>query len=236
MAIRLKLALKNPKLRLAHKALIFAVTVWLLRAGEFGFWPIALFIVAAITLYATPLFQTLELAAPLLVLLTTTLLGLRILETPAEFWFGAAYFTGLFYLILGIKELAFVRRDELRRLLALGLTYPIFLMFFYYQGGGFFYRMIFLYVALVLLTKSVLKERFFSWLTAFLALEISWVVLFLPIGFLGQAGLVSVFYFTLLDIVYHALERALTKRKVMIHATLLVLLSLLIFLFARWGI
>src|SRR3989344_9054056 len=105
METRLKSVFQNPELRLLNKALIFMALLWVLRAGDFGFWPILLFLGGASFLYIVPMFRTLETAPVFLILLINSLFILRTLSSPWYFWMAAAYCTGLFYLLIGVKEL-----------------------------------------------------------------------------------------------------------------------------------
>ena len=236
METRLKSVLWNPKLRLAHKALAFAVFLWLLRAGDFKFWPTLAFLTIAAALYLTPLFRTLETGSAFLILLVITWLTLKTFGDPFYFSIAAIYFTALFYLILGTKDLAFVKRDDWQRILALGLSYPAYLLFFYYLDASMLIKIAALFMAVLIITKSVLKHRLASWLISLLAVEIAWVTLFLPVGFISQASLASLFYFGMLDITYHIRENRLTKKIVMAHVTILILLIISVFASSRWGI
>lgn len=227
---------QNPKLRLLHKAVAFAFFLWVLRSGDFSFWSVSIFFVATIFLYATPLFRAIEIAPFFSVFLFVAFLTLRAISHPYYFFLAAIYFTGIFYLIIGMKELTFVDREDWQRVLALAIAYPAYLLFFYYYDSGLMIKFFSLFLGLFTLSKAVLRQSLPSWLVSFLALEITWATLFLPIGFLSQAGVVAISYFSLLDTTYHFLEGRLTKKIIMIHVTLLSVLTLLVAAFSSWGV
>ncbi len=89
---------------------------------------------------------------------------------------------------------------------------------------------------LLVLTKGVFLRRMQSWLVSALSLEVTWALLFLPVGFISQAGIAALFYFLIMDLVYHHLEARVTKKIVLMHVTMLVLLTLFVFALSRWGI
>lgn len=236
MEIKLKSVFQSHKLRLAVKALLFAVILAALKSGSLGFWPIVLFFVGSIVIYSAPFFRTLDLITPLLVLCVDALLFMFTLGNNHYSWIFVAYFAALFYIILGIKELAFVGRDNWQRVLALGLVYPMLLMLFYYSQSMSALWLVGVFVVLLALTRGIIGHRLPSWLISLISLELAWASSLLPVGFISQAGIASLSYFILIDISRYYVENRLNKRVLLMHVTLFVLLVLIIFGFSRWGI
>ncbi len=233
METKLKLVFQNPKLRLAVKTLVFAFLLGTLSSGRLGFFPILFFGICAGFLYAIPFFRTFELGGPFILLLAEVIMTVQTFSSGIV---PMLYFAVLFYLILGIKDLALVDRESWQRVLVLLLSYPLFIMFFYYPGTSEFLRLFGIFIGFVILMKQVIVHRAARWLVSFLGLQIAWAISLLPIGFLSQSGLAALSWILLADIAYYHQEHKLTKRTVLIHGTLLTTLTLLVFVFSRWGV
>ena len=236
MEIKLKSVLRNPKSKLAFKALIFAGLLSLVAIGNFSWLVVVFLIVGSPILYSRPLFRTVDLIWPLLALITLALLSLWVLIGSAYWLFAVTYFAILFYLILGIKDLAFISRVGWNQVLVLGLAYPAILLFFYYNQEFFWWKSLALFLAMLILLRYLIGRRVVAWLMAFMALEIVWAVGLLPIGFLSSANLAITFYFVLADLAFHQyIVGNLQKQRILTDITIAAILVMLVFAFSRWS-
>jgi hypothetical protein len=236
MATKLKSVLRNPKSKLAFKALIFAGLLSLVAIGNFSWLTAFFLIIGSLTLYSRPLFRTVDLIWPLLALMVLALLSLWVLSGSAYWFFAVAYFAVLFYLILGIKDLAFISRVGWNQVLVLGLAYPAILLFFYYNQEFFWWKSVALFLAMLILFRYLIGRRIVAWLLAFMALELVWAIGLLPIGFLSRANLAITFYFVLADVAFHQyVVGHLSKRRILIDITVSAILILAVFAFSRWS-
>ncbi len=237
MAIKLKSVLRNPKLRLALKALVFAGFFQLIKLGDFGFWPVLLFTAATIFFYSVPLFRTLELMSVLLVFFADALLISWTFLASSYFSLLTLYFAAVFYLILGVKDLAFTNREVWYRILNVALAYPAFILFFYNSQSALLPKTVLIFLATLILVKSVINKKIAVWLITFLTLEILWAISLLPIGFINSANLALLVYFALIDLAYHYyVSKNLSHRKILTNSTVFLIVVLLILGFSRWSL
>ena len=236
MATKLKLVLQNPKLRLAFKALAFAGLIILLRFQNFNLVSIALFAAGAIFLYIKPLFRTFELLLPFAVLAVVALLITNLIAWGVYFWIAVIYFTALFFILLGIKDLVVVRREFWRRFLNLALIYPVFLLFFFQNETSYGIKILLLFLALLILLKELLKKRLPTWVLALFLIEGVWAIALLPLGFISAANLAVLTYWTLTEFAINYQTGLLTRHRVLTHATIFVVLLVLIFAFSKWSL
>jgi hypothetical protein len=249
MAIKLKSVLRIPRqqLLLAVRAALFAASLWLLADRAFSPFQLGAFIIIGAVLYFTPVFQTL--------LIFPSFLALMILSPIAMSVFGpqvtypsllAAFFGALFYIILGIKQVVFIRRARLHHVLHLALMYCMSILFFAAPSGDWFITRS---LAFALLSYLLVREFFIirngergasvklsSALIAFLLVESLWAFSLLPIGFINAAGALLVFIFALEEIVTLSMRGALTRRACMSELTTCIVLMIAIFSFSTWTV
>lgn len=236
MATKLRLVLQNPKLQLAFKALIFGTSLILVEANGFRALPIAIFSLVTFLLYTRPLFRTLDFLLPFLILLPTSLLVSEFTARSGYFPFAVIYFSTLFILLLGTKDLIFIRREIWQKFLNLALIYPVFLIFFFHNQSGYSIKFFLVFLAVFFLLKYLLKNRLMVWLLSFVTLEGIWAIGLLPIGFISASNLTLLFYFILTDLVLAYNENKLSRKKILIRVTVFITLFILIFAFSRWSL
>jgi hypothetical protein len=146
------------------------------------------------------------------------------------------YFSLLFYLILGVKDLVFIKREEWHRVLNLGLIYPIFILFFFHNQDFFVAKSLMVFLAAIFLLKDLLKNKLAHWLAAFLVLEAAWAISLLPIGYINSANLAALVYFILTDLILRHLAGTLTKRRILIDVSIFAILLVLILALSRWAL
>ena len=233
METRLKLVFQSQKLKLASRAAIFAALLALVKISGFNVLPTFLFLAGSVFLYASPLFKTVELIKPLLVLIAVSLLSVWAIPGNLLILL-AGYCALLFYLLMGVKDLVFIQRAIWYRVLNAALAYQIFLLFFYYGQSNYLLRVIPLLIAFWLLLGDFLKKKPVYWLLVLILIEIVWAISLLPFGFLSGASLALAVYFVALDLTSRSLDNSLTKKIILIYATIFVSLMLVILGLSRW--
>lgn len=228
MEQKLRLVLKNPILRLTFKAFLFGLLL--------AFTHPIIFLIGAIFLYSRPLFRTLEFTMPLFVLLAAALASSRILEGTYYFYSAVIYFSLLFLVLMGIKDLVLVRRAGWEALFRLGVAYPIFLLFFYNSQSYFLTSLLVLFVVLLLFLRSILQKRIFYWTGAFLILESVWAISLLPIGFISSATLALLIFWITITLLADYLSGKRSKKAILFGITIFIILSIVIFAFSRWSL
>jgi hypothetical protein len=247
MAIKLKSVLKNQQLQLAFKALIFGGFLVLVKLGGLGVVPIIFFFLAAFLLYSRPLFNAFAFIVSFLILAVVSLIVLKIFPDEGSYFLLAVFFFSfLFYLFLGVKNLVFIDRAFWFNFFNLALFYAVFLIFFWADKSSFFaIKSLLLFLAALFLFRDSLsvsvsnysfpqKRTLASWLLAFIILELVWVISLLPLGFINSANLAIISVFLLGDLTVNYFKGVLTRRSILIDVTLFVVLFLIIFGTTRW--
>jgi len=235
METKLKLVFQSQKLRLAFRALIFAGLLAWVKLGGLSFPPVLIFLASSAFLYASPLFKTMEMIRPFLILLIVSLLSA--LSVPAWSLPSLAIYYGLlFYLLLGVKNLVFLQRIVWHRILNFSMAYPVFLLFFHHNQTDYLFRAVPLFIILLFLFSDFFQKRFLSWLLALILLEIVWAISLLPIGFFSAASLAFLSYFTVSDLFRRQSEKSLTKEAIINYATLFSVIFLFILGSSRWSL
>ena len=151
----------------------------------------------------------------------------------------AVIFAALFYLLLGVKNLAFVKRQKAWTLFYLTLIFLTLLTFFLEMQNNelFWLKLGGLFFALTVLFRSWLKGSvIWSWSATAISTEMVVVVNFLPIGFIQGATLCFVTVWVLGDLITHYRQKTLEKRILWHRLALFSLLSGVILLTSRWVI
>lgn len=235
METKLKLAFRSPQSALAFKTAIFAgFFVWA-KLGNFSLFPSILFFGVAWILYTRPLFRTFELIGTFLVLLAGAVAFGATFTDPIDFLFAVVYFSALFYILVGIKDLVIINREGWRVFLNFALAYPAFLMFYYYNQSHYWWKLPLIFIVLLFLSKDFLKKRIVFWLAAFLGTQVVWVADFLPIGFVSSANLSMLFYAMVVSYCDQYLRENLNKRCVLALFSVFLVLLVAIFAFSSWG-
>lgn len=246
MAIKLKFPFKIRKqsLLLAGKAAIFAAGLFWAGQARFGLFPVAIFIALAAIFYLRPIFQTFPFLISFLLLI---ILALALTATfPAGRYplYLALIFSWLFYLLLGIKNVALVHRSQWYYLLHLSLFYGLMVLFFVANhGSGFFLKTFLLFLVSGWLIKEFLASlgkihepasRALTWTLAFFIAEAGWALSLLPIGFLHAAGVIIALIFIVEQTAREYLSRELTGRTTRINFAVFISLLVVLFATAKW--
>jgi len=246
MVERLKLALRDPRLLLILKSLVFGGFLTLVKLGDFGFFSVLFFLAVVIVLYTKASVHSLKSQNlySFVVLLAVSLGAIYTIDRPAFLAVSILAFSALFYLILGIKELVFIHRQQYHFIKNILLLYTVFALFFLSDKSSYF---LIKYLAAFSAAFFIFREWFFwfdqnfpkryllaSLLLAFIVMEILWAIAILPIGFLSSANLMILTTYILIDSAFHHFHGTLTKKIVLRYLTVFVLGLLVILGTSRW--
>lgn len=229
MATVLRSVWKSPKSLLAFKGGLFGLSFlyspWL--AVPMGLW-----------LYFKPLFYH------SFTLLRLFCVFLIIVITTSVSWLSAVVFGFLFFVILGLKNLIFIRRRYWRLLLVFSLFYLVFLNFFLINQSSFFalkwLGTVFLLVLLMqdliraLITPVTANMIVAGWLSAFLLGQAVWIISWLPIGFLNSANLAVIMALLLVDLNVNYFWGTLRRGLIVKDLALFLVLFLIILGTSQW--
>lgn len=247
MSGKLNLVLRALPLRLLVKTAVFAGFLIGFRFSGVltGFFPILLFILAAAYFYFRSAIHSGQLIFSFLTLIFLSLififywpLNSWLLETVVILGLSAAFF-----LILGIKNLFFIKRPAFYFLLNNLFFFLIFLSFFRADFRFLTIKYILVFILSYFLTGEFFKffitghsrRRFlFSAVFSFIVVQALWSVSLLPIGFLNSAALLLPFVFILGDLSVHHLEGLLNRRVVLRNITILIASGIIISAASRW--
>jgi hypothetical protein len=255
MLKKLESALKSPKgslLVLALKAIIWGVLLTFVNRHWLF---IIAFLLVSFYFYLRKPFNASRLLASSLILIFTSLLimrtagGLPGLSLPSSSWLSiiiAFFFSLLYFLLLGIKNLVFIHRQSLYRLLN-GLLFSGILILFLgapKSGGYFALSYLLIGAASFLLLREYLafdfesamgKKNLLALVFSFLTLQFLWVVSLLPIGFLNAAAFSLLIILILVDLAVHNWLGALSRQLILRNASIFLILSIIIFALSKWS-
>ncbi len=202
------------------------------------------FVLAAFYFYLQPLLNATQFLASFLILLTVSFLSSLVI---GHWSFVISLFFGLlFFLLLGIKNLIFVRREPLYLLLNGLLFLTIFILFFWSDISRlFFVKYLALFSGLVLLLREFLlfsvpnlansqKRNLIICGTAFLILQLLWAISLLSVSFLNAASLALLVVLILQDFIGHHLSGTMSRQIVLRNITIFLILFLVIFAASKW--
>lgn len=235
------------------KATIFGLAV--LAVEMYGFpWIMSFgFVVLALILYFNPLANARRLFFTFLFLLIftfliTTKFAIDVPKTDMLFSAVAfaAFFGVLFYLLIGIKQLLFIRRAQAYYLLYLSILYQGFLLYFASEKTDALPAII-KSLLLILFLFHIIREFFRinnqeknRLLTAtvftltLVNLEVIWAISLLPIEFTSAASLATLFAFLSTEIIRRYFQEGLTAKFLRYSLLVFIFLSMIILVFSRW--
>lgn len=239
---KLRSVIRSPRFGLLLKTVAF----WLLFrwASEDGVLAATVFVVVSIFLYARPTLNALIYIPSFAVLLALTFLfptggAARVAEIS-----GLA-FAGLFYILLRLKDLLFIRRLWWHEALVAGLLY--FATLSYFIAGPsehFLLKHIGLGAVFFLLGYELFaahsardvrpRQGVAACAVTLFFLELVWAIALLPIGYAAASGIAAIAGFLLLYLSVVAATGHLKSATVAKHVTLAVLIALIIALLSSW--
>jgi len=247
MVAKLKSVLQNQLLPLALKPLIFAGLLFLIWWWNFNIFSIAIFLVGNFLLYIYPLMNSMVFFVSFIILIFLSLTSLFLVI--GNFWVVSIVIfacTILFFLIIGLKNLHLTKKNYWYYLLNLCLFYGIFLNYFIEINDYFLIKLFLVFVISLLLfreflkisTKQVSRENnILSLVLALLIGQLSWTVSWLPIGPIAGTNLLSIFVYSMENLITLRTEGKLKDKKVIAKNILVFCLLLIVIIFtSQWQI
>lgn len=240
MLKKLKSALKEPASLSTLKAAIFAVLLFLAASH----WLFAVILVlAALFFYFSG--QSGSFFYSFLILLASSLI-ISYWLLVISYWLAimsAAVFGVLFFILLAIKNLFFINRENYYHFLNNFLFFAVFLIFFQIDKARFFWLWyLVLFLAVFALFKELLIQRNYfpskinllAVCLAFIIIQYAWALSLLPIGFLNSLALMTIGALILKDLLANYLNGLLSRRIVLKNITLFMISSLIVFVASIW--
>lgn len=226
------------------KAVIFAI--FLLLAANHWWWAI-LFVLSAFYFYLKPRLNAGQFFSSFLVLLIASLFFINLPLITHYSLLISLFFGFLFFILLGIKNLIFLNRQNFYQFLNGLLFLSIFILFFDANKSEIFIvKYLMVGLAVFLLSKEILKfgprefiglEKSLNLIPAvftFLTLQVLWAIALLPIGFLNSASLALLVILVLQDFSLHHFSGTISRQITLRNITLFLVFSLFIFAASKW--
>ncbi len=229
---------------------------WLVRAGIFGFaltglvqegmplpWVIG-FVILTGFLYVQPIFRSFSLLTSFVVLTASALtFGYMFSQIVPAGMIGLG-FGLLFYILLGIKHLAFIHRQRWYYVLHLALLYLAGLFVYASDKSSYFW----LESVLIFLVALLLSREFFrvneveksrrvasaGWLVALLSVEFLWTLGLLPIGFINSATVFTATLFIVEEFLCGYFKHQLTAQSARRLLAVLIFVYAVLFFSSPW--
>ncbi len=162
----------------------------------------------------------------------------------------ALLYGAVLYILLGLSRLAFTDRALLYRVVHSGILFFVMAEFFLYApslGNASFFPLFFWFGGMALLLTLLMKEAFgfleagrprtvrlLSFAFALLALEVSALALFLPLGFISAGAFLALFLIMLRDTFLAHFEGNLGFSFILKQLTFFAVFSSILFATAPW--
>ena len=236
------------QISLSLKSLAFAVTLFIAVISGFNISAVLFFWLTAFVLYFRPSFiGNYYCRYAFIVLLGVSVLGMRILDSNIFFLPGIILYSFIFYLILGIKEVVFIKRSRVYYILGLLLFYNLFSIFFLADKSElFFFKYIGIIVAVFLIFREWLalistfhfpkREFIVSVVAALVVAEFLWVTALLPVGFIAASNFMTLLVLIIGNFLVNHFIGGISKEYLVQQIVFLVLISIFIFLTSGWFI
>ena len=232
---------------MALKAVIFSGLLYL--SIVYSLWFMVALWAFALYFYFRSFFNIHQYLASFLTLLIASVLFINLPFTVYHLPF-TIFFAFLFFLLLGIKNLIFIRREPLYYLLNSLLFLTVFIYFFssnnFDQPFWFLIKSLAIFSATFFLFKEFLtvsvpvplgsqKRNLMAVGSAFLSLQFLWVIAFLPFRSLNTASLALLVALILEDFIVHHLSGTINRRIVLRNITMFLILAMIIFGASKWA-
>ncbi len=248
MVTRLKSVLQTLKnqLPLLCKAAVFGFLLSLAVQSNFSFGATLVFLLVSFLLYSIPLLQTVRYFWLFCLLLLVSFLAVTAAPASGLRQPVIISLAALFYIFLGIKNIAFAHRVGWYRIFHIALFYlgallfylgdksqpPVLLALAWFGFSLFQIRDFFINSGF---TRDA-RLRLIGWVTSFFSLESAWAFGLLPLPFVSAATALTIFIFMLEEALLHYLKHTLRARLIQVYLMAFLVLELIIFSLARWSL
>lgn len=240
MPRKLKSALRNPVLQLAFKAAVFAGLLYLAPSH----WLLLIVFLSTASYFYFSLWQnSRRFLVSFLALLILSLTAFRYVDVSLYRYVVSGFFGILFFFLLGVKNLVFVRRQHIYSAVNNFLFLIVFLNFFFSQQL-FFLKYVLVFLALLLIFREFLIfEDFsrgasgilFASSFAFLTIQFLWAASLLPLGFLNASALILAAVLVFKDLIISHLSGQLNRSAILKNLTVFIIFILIILGATVWS-
>ncbi len=228
------------------KAVIFAALLLMANANGGFFWPFV-FIAAAAYMYFQPLFEWKKFIYSFLILLFYSWGSISFFSNGLAATAAAIVFSLAFFVLLGVKNFSFLKRDNKLNVLCGFIYFLISAVFFAADktgGFGFIFYFMISFAAFYGALKEFLdffhpdfpktRKSLIIAGSAFLIMELASAISFLPLGFLNASALVLLFVFILEDFISYHLKGTMNRQAILNNVTILIVAMIFIFAASKW--
>ena len=237
MVGKLKLALKSPVSPLALRATFLAIAIFWLRTGDFSFFKFLFFGTLFIFLYLKPALGATKFIVSAIVLGVVIVFAPQVSELVG-FYVNLAL-SALGFLLLGIKNLIFVRRQNLYYLMHLVLMTGLASLFSLHLIASIpFFVLVFFLFREFFTVMTPEKPELLSLVAALegmLVMQVAWVTSFFPTSFLISSAVLVLFTFVFHDALIHHFKGTFSKDVALRAIAIFAVLALLILILPVWG-
>lgn len=237
MVVRLKSVLESPVSPLALRATVLAIAIFWLRSGDFSLLKFLFFGTLFLFLYLKPALGAGKFVVSALVLGVTIVFAPQVGELIG-FYVNLAL-SGLGFLLLGIKNLIFTRRQNLYYLMHLVLMIGLASLFALniISSVTFFVLTFFLFREFYIVVVSEKPEllSLIAALEGMLVMQIAWVTSFFPTSFLISSAILVLLTFVFHDALIHHFKNTFSKDVAIRSIAIFLALALLILILPVWG-
>ncbi|KKU19541.1 MAG: hypothetical protein UX31_C0005G0041 [Candidatus Nomurabacteria bacterium GW2011_GWA1_46_11] len=237
MVGKLKLALKSPVSPLALRATFLAIAIFWLRTGDFSFFKFLFFGTLFIFLYLKPALGATKFIVSAIVLGVVIVFAPQVSELVG-FYVNLAL-SALGFLLLGIKNLIFVRRQNLYYLMHLVLMTGLASLFSLHLIASIpFFVLVFFLFREFFTVMTPEKPELLSLVAALegmLVMQVAWVTSFFPTSFLISSAVLVLFTFVFHDALIHHFKGTFSKDVALRSIAIFAVLALLILILPVWG-
>lgn len=200
------------------------------------------FIFSAFYFYLRPNAERRKIFNSFLIITFYSLAIMEYLSSGAATVWMAVLFGVFFFLLLGIKEFVFVKKENAFNFLSGFLYFLISIVFFSVdKSTGFSF---FFYFALTFFVYYKLFKELFDFSypdfpktkktlivagSALIIMELASAISLLPLGFLNASALILLFIFILEDLIFYHIKGGLSRETILNNATILIVAAILIF-------
>ena len=237
MVVKLKSALINLNFRLLLIRLpVFAASLWWIRASEEKFLPTTALFISSYWLYTRAPALGLRIFGSFAVLIAFAFVVP--VKDSLEIYILAGT-TGLMYLLLGVRSLLFIKRENVYYFANIALSFGATVLYFL----GYLHLILFALMLFILFRELYINMApatskkiiiLVSLVDVLIVIQSSWIIAFLQLGPFTAALLTILFAFAFNDIMANHLRRTLTRKIIKGNIIVFGALSLLVLLGAPW--
>jgi len=237
MVGKLKSVLKSPVSPLALRATLLAIAIFWLRTGDFSFLKFLLFGTLFLFLYLKPSLGATKYIVSVVVLGITTVFAPQVVGIIGLY--VNLTLSGLGFLLLGIKNLIFSRRQNLYYSMHLVLVVGLASLFsLNIISPIFFFALTFALFREFFIVMTPEKPELLNLVAALegmLVMQIAWVTSFFPTSFLISSAVLVLLTFLFHDALIHYFKNTFSKNVAFRSIAIFVALALLISILPVWG-